>query len=68
MRFDFRTEADCLAMRYMEDIDAWLTKNPEDYKYGFELEREAPSISCVLPHLILNGQLPYGDYLINIDW
>lgn len=68
LRFDFRTEADCLEMRHMEYIDGWLAKNPEDYKYSFELEREAPRISCVLPHLILNGVLPYGEYLINIDW
>ena len=68
LHFDFRTEGDCLEMRHMEFIDAWLAKNPEDYDYDFQLEREAPRISCVLPHLILNGELPYGEYLINIDW
>lgn len=66
--FDYRTEGDCLEMRHMEFIEGWLEKNPEDYKYEFELSREAPRISCVLPHLILNGLLPYGEYIINIDW
>lgn len=68
MRLDYRTEDDCLEMRHMEFIDRWLAKNPEDYDYEFQLEREAPRISCVLPHLILNGLLPYGEYLVNIDW
>lgn len=68
LHFDFRTEGDCLEMRHMEFIDEWLAKNPEDYDYDFQLEREAPRISCVLPHLILNGELPFGEYLINIDW
>lgn len=67
-RYDYRTEDDCLEMRHMEYIDGWLAKNPEDYEYDFELEREAPRISVILAHLILNGELPYGEYLIKIDW
>lgn len=71
-RYDMNTEEDCRVWMNDEEgkemITGWLSKSQTDYLHEFEMQRDAPYISYVLAHLILNRQLPYGEYLINIDW
>lgn len=66
-RYDMTTTESCLNWENKEQIEEWLSKHPSDYEHDFELLRQAPGIGCVLAHLVLNEQLPYGEYVINID-
>lgn len=67
-KYDMSNEDNCLDWHEPQAIEEWLAKNPEDYEFDFVLSREGPYIPNVLAHLILNDVLPYGEYLINIDW
>lgn len=46
----------------------WKAAHDAGAKYDFEIFRQAPGIGEVLADLIRRGELPYGKYLIGIDW
>jgi len=39
-----------------------------EYTFGFQVYRMAPGIGAVLADLIRRGELPFGQYLIGVDW
>lgn len=44
----------------------WLAE--PDGEFDFEHERLGPEPRTMLAHLIRDGHLPYGKYLINVSW
>lgn len=68
-RYDMSSQEMCQRWHDQEAIDEWLAKNPDDYGENvWMLTQEGPKVSNVLAHLIINTKLPFGDYLINVDW
>lgn len=47
-------------------LEDWLAE--PDGEYDFVHERKGPEPATMLAHLIKDGHLPYGKYLIGVSW